>query len=447
MQPKKLAAMALAMSAVFALTACGGDDDDDSSSNVSSSSASSSSSSTSSSSSSSSSTSSSSSSASSSSSSSSAITRPQLTDTEAANATILKTLAAAGSADSPTTDNWDPVTNGIGDVSSFTATFTVAASGGTHTTVQAAIDAAVAAGGTSRVYIRMMPGTYREQVCIKGAPPITLYSTDSDASKVVIVNNHYNGEAKTTGVALNSCEGRSSNNTYGTSGSTTFLVYSDGFQAKNVTFSNDFDETTASSGLQAVAVTTTGDKLIFDNVRFLGNQDTLQTKSSSTGVIARSYFTNSYVEGDTDFVFGRGVSVFNNVTFKSLTSRTTQGYVFAPSHPQLFQYGYLAINSTFTSDTTTSADSLDLYLGRAWDDSSGGYTSNGVTYVPNGIAIVRESVIGAHIRKATVWGAAATTNRPFNATESQTVTWSSVATLFPANRLYEYKNTGAGAAN
>ncbi|MFT4173309.1 MAG: pectinesterase family protein [Rhodocyclaceae bacterium] len=439
MQPKKFAAMALAVSAVFVLTACGGDDDDSSSGTSSSSTSSASSSAASS--------SSSSSSSAASSSASSAITRPQLTDTQAASSTLLKTLAAAGSADAPTTDNWDPVTNGIGDVSSFTATYTVAATGGTHTTVQDAVNAAVTAGGTSRVYIRVMPGTYREQVCIKSAPPITLYSTDADASKVVIVNNHYNGEAKTTGVALNACEGRSSNNTYGTSGSTTFLVYSDGFQAKNVTFSNDFDESTASSGLQAVAVTTTGDKLIFDNVRFLGNQDTLQTKSSSTGVIARSYFANSYVEGDTDFVFGRGVSVFNNVTFKSLTSRTTQGYVFAPSHPQIFQYGYLAINSTFTSDTTAAADTMDLNLGRAWDDSSGGYTSNGVTYVPNGIVIVRESTLGAHIRKSTAWGAAATTNRPFNATESQTVTWSSVTTVFPANRLYEYKNTGAGAAD
>ncbi|MGC3963163.1 MAG: pectinesterase family protein [Rhodocyclaceae bacterium] len=342
-------------------------------------------------------------------------------------------------------DNWDPVTNGIGDVSTFVPTYTVAASGGTHTTVQAAVDAATTVGGTARIYIRVMPGTYREQVCVKNAPPITLYSADADASKVVIVNNHYNGEAKVSTVVLNACEGRSGSTTYGTSGSTTFLAYSDGFQAKNLTFSNDFDETTATSGLQAVAVTTTGDKLIFENVRFLGNQDTLQTKSSSTGKIARSYFVDSYVEGDTDYVFGRGVSVFNRVTFKSLTSRTTLGYVFAPSHPQLYQYGYLAINSTFTSDTSTAANMMDLNLGRAWDDSSGGYTVGSTTYVPNGIAIVRNSVIGAHIRTTVAWAPAATTGRLFDPVNSQTVTWSSALTVFPANRLYEYKNTGAGS--
>ena len=63
-----------------------------------------------------------------------------------------------------TTDNWDP-TAGVGDVSTFTPTYTVAATGGTHTTVQAALDAAVAAGGTTRIYIKVNPGTYRETVC------------------------------------------------------------------------------------------------------------------------------------------------------------------------------------------------------------------------------------------------------------------------------------------
>ena len=80
-------------------------------------------------------------------------TRPLLTSTEAAGFTVLKYLSQAGSVTSPTVDNWNP-TAGLGSVTSWTPKYTVAASGGTHTTVQAAINAAT---GSSRVYIKVMP--------------------------------------------------------------------------------------------------------------------------------------------------------------------------------------------------------------------------------------------------------------------------------------------------
>src|SRR4029077_153071 len=77
-------------------------------------------------------------------------TRPQLTSTEAASYTIAKSLAQTGAFTSLTTDNWDP-TAGLGNASSFTANYTVAADGsGTHTTVQAALNAV---SGSARRYI------------------------------------------------------------------------------------------------------------------------------------------------------------------------------------------------------------------------------------------------------------------------------------------------------
>ena len=119
--------------------------------------------------------------------------RPTLTPEQAANFTVLAYLARTGTVTAPTTDNWDP-TAGVGDASALTPTFTVAASGGTHTTVQAAVTAAVTAGGTERAFIRVMPGTYRELVCIPtNAPPITLYSTSADASETTIVYDHLAG--------------------------------------------------------------------------------------------------------------------------------------------------------------------------------------------------------------------------------------------------------------
>ena len=95
-------------------------------------------------------------------------TRPQLTSAEAVNLTIGAYLARSGPFASPTTDNWDP-TAGLGDASSLTPNFTVAADGsGTHTTVQAALGAAT---GSARRYILVKPGTYREQVSYSGTTP------------------------------------------------------------------------------------------------------------------------------------------------------------------------------------------------------------------------------------------------------------------------------------
>lgn len=371
------------------------------------------------------------------------VTRPQLSAAQAAQATLATHFARAGAVESLQSDPWDPAQNGIGDVKAFKPAFTVAADGsGSHKTVQEALDAAVAKGGSERVYILVKPGVYRGQTCLKGGPPITLYGLDADAAKVVIVDNKSNGTPKEKGVTLNACEGRSSNDSYGTSGSSTFMAYADGFQAKNLSFSNDFDESKASRGLQAVAITTRGDKLIFENVRFLGNQDTLQVSSSRVDLLARSYFRNVYIEGDVDYVFGRGIAVFDRAEFKTLTREGSEGgYVFAPSHAQIYPYGYLVLNSQFTSDGKLPAGSS--YLGRPWDDSSGTYTArDGSKHLPNGQVIVRDSAIGAHINATTPWAEGAGTKRPYSATTPQTIEFGNpkVATTFPVNRHFEYRN-------
>lgn len=375
-------------------------------------------------------------------------TRPQLGSEQAITvANAAAHFARAGQIEELANEPWDPAQNGIGDVSKVTPIFVVAADGsGTNTTVQGAIDSAIRAGGNTRVWILVKPGTYREQVCTKGAPPLTLYGLDPDASKVLIVNNKANGTPKDPKVVLNACEGQADKPTYGTSGSTTFLAYSDGFQAKNITFANDFDESTQKNGLQAVAVTTTGDKVIFENVRMLGNQDTLQVKSPNVGTVSRVYVSGSYIEGDVDFVFGRAAAVFDHTEFKSLTRAGSEGgFVFAPSHAQNYPVGFLVTHSKFTSDGKSPAGSFSL--GRAWDDSSGAYTAkDGKKYLPNGQVIIRDSVIGDHINVTAPWNKAASTSRPFSSDKPVTIKFANAETEFPVNRMFEYHNTGAGAA-
>ena len=322
-------------------------------------------------------------------------TRPQLSSADAANYTIAKYLASGS-------DAWDP-TAGLGAASSFTANFTVAADGsGTHTTVQAAVNAAT---GTARRYILIKPGTYRGVVSISGSTPITLYGADADATRVVIVNGASAGDAG------------------GTAQSSTFTSKAAGLQLMNLTVSNDFATPASGSNIQAVALYTTGDKTVLQNVRLHGFQDTLYVDSPSATAIARVYIKDSYIEGDTDFIFGRSVTVIDGGTIHYLSSRkgTGSGVHFAPSTHVNNMYGFLAIHVSFTADA--SAPSNKISLGRSWDQSS-------TTPTPNGQATVRESMLGAHISQTAPWAAAATSGRAYSAT---------------GNRFSEYCNSGPGA--
>lgn len=366
-------------------------------------------------------------------------TRPELAATTATDFTVLKYLAKGSTVEAPIVDNWDP-TAGVGDVTALTPTYTVAASGGTDTTIQSAIDKAVAAGGTSRVAIEVTDGTYREVACVpSGAPPITLYGKNPDATATRIVFNNYSGKTKDANTPANPCNPAIGSTTYGTSGSPTFAAYANGFQAKNLTFENDTDETGIATNVQAVALVTQGDKQIYENVRLLGNQDTFFVKSGAADVIARVYVTKSFIQGDTDFIFGRGVLVIDQSEIHFISSRQgSKGYAIVPSTDARNPFGILVTKSQFTADAATTAGSI--YLGRAWDESG----KDLATYIalaktgiyPNGQALIRESTLGAHVRAADPWGPAATTSRPY----------SSVPTTAPANRMYEFSNTGPGAA-
>ncbi len=323
-------------------------------------------------------------------------TRPQFDQTTAeTNYAISKYLAIGGSvvstyvtngmtvtsANVPMNDAWDPVTTGIGDVSTLTPMFTVSADGtGTNTTIQSAITAArlVTATSCGRVYILVKPGTYRETVTVASktsAAPITLYGSDPDASHTVIVFNNPAGA------------------TLGTSGSATFTNSSVSFQAKNLTFSNDYTET-GSGNEQAVALLNQGDRAQFENVRVLGNQDTLYVKSTNTGTIARAYFRDSYVAGDTDFIFGRGTTVFDHVEVHTMGNSKTSGTATgAPSTELTNPYGFLYISCKFTADANVVAGST--FLARQWWESSRPQAV--------GKMVVRNSTIGAHINPTMPW--------------------------------------------
>jgi pectinesterase len=334
------------------------------------------------------------------------------------------------------TDNWNPRATIVQMPA--TPTYTVAKSGGTHTTIQAAITAATLSGVTTRQYIKIMPGTYNELVIVPLGPTITLYGGGSDPSQTVIAlptaaklsGAQYAAMGNPGGTAFNSSTPASIKSTYdacanksgsiGTTCSSLFVVNANNFEATNLTIQNTYDEGGGES--QAVALMVVGDRNLFSKVRLLGNQDTLYIKTTSLNVVARSYFGNSYIEGDTDFIFGRGTAVFDNSTIYFTRVRKNSSTIAAPSTATSNPYGFLFTRSVFGSDPGAAT----ISFARQWPESSSG----GGTI---GKAIVRESNIGASIK-----------NPPWADWSSSNPAQYGTAT---SPYLAEYHNTGDGAAH
>ncbi|WP_433170314.1 pectinesterase family protein [Actinoallomurus sp. CA-150999] len=275
-----------------------------------------------------------------------------------------------------TSEQWafDPVSTGSA---------TVAADGtGRYTTVQAAIDA-VPANNTSRVVITIKPGTYREIVTVPSNKPyITLQGLGTSPGDVVIVNNHYAGGG------------------YGTSGSATAFINGHDFIATDLTISNDFDESTTTSGGQAVALNLGADRAVLRDVHILGDQDTFLVNDS-----ARAYVVNSYVNGTVDFIFGGGVAVFSGC---EIHENPRGGSVTAASTPATSPYGFLFYKSTITG----AAANGSTILGRPWR--------------PDAQVVYRESTLSAVVNTAQPWA------------DMSSNSWRNA-------RFFEYRDTGPGA--
>ncbi len=228
-------------------------------------------------------------------------------------------------------------------------TLYVAADGtGDFYSIQRALDVAPATGAL----VLVAPGTYREVLTIS-KPHITLRSANTDASKTIVVNDRSAGTAG------------------GTLHSATVNVTGDDFTAENITFQNDFNATHPQlpKGSQALALLVTGDRATFNNIRLLGNQDTLFTGSkhcSGEGVArsctpARQYFSNCYIEGNVDFIFGDGKTAFENCEIRS--NEHSEGFITAQgkSYPSE-DSGYVFHRCRLTANPGVS----NVFLGRPW---------------------------------------------------------------------------------
>ena len=72
-----------------------------------------------------------------------------------------------------------------------------------------------------------------------------------------------------------------------------------------------------------MALLVKGDRAVFRNLRLLGNQDTVYagscncTPDGENCITARQYFSDCYIAGNVDFIFGDGKSVFDHCEIHS----------------------------------------------------------------------------------------------------------------------------------
>lgn len=200
---------------------------------------------------------------------------------------------------------------------------------GDYTTIQEAVNA-VLVYQDQRTIIEVKNGIYKEKVVVP-ASRVNVSLIGEDQDKTIIT---YDDNANI--------------NNMGTFLSYTMLVHGDGFRAENLTIENS----SRISG-QAVALHLEGTESVFINCRLLGNQDTLFTGNAN----GRFYFSDCYIEGTTDFIFGPATVWFENCAIHS----KIDSYITAASTPAVHEFGYV-----FNACRLTGEPGIKVYLGRPW---------------------------------------------------------------------------------
>ena len=253
---------------------------------------------------------------------------------------LLVAVTGAGIENAPNPGNYDYIVAQDG-------------SGG-YTTVQAALNA-IPLNNTAWKTVFIRKGLYVERD-----------STTKTQDKVIIL-----GESRdSTIIQYNAYSGMSLNGvTLATSTCQTLYINSSDVILKNLTVQN------TATNAQAVALNVHGDRIILDSVNLLGYQDTYYTWG-----YGRFYHKHCYIEGATDFIFGRGAALFDSCTICSV--KKSSSTVTAPSTDSLWNYGYVFQNCTFTAGSGVSA----IDLGRPWK--------------PHGQCVIMNCYEGSHISNA-----------------------------------------------
>lgn len=304
------------------------------------------------------------------------------------NAELSTFLDATGASFTGITDKttWRFSTKASGPAANATA-LTVAANGsGDFSTVQGAIDA-VPAGNAQRVVITVKKGNYTELVYIGATRPLITVRGEDRAQTIVGYpnNNNLNGTTATRAA---------------------FSIAGNDSILENITILNP----TPQGGSQAEAVFTGAQRVMLNRVNLLSRQDTLLTNTGT------AFITDSYIEGNVDFMWGTAAAYYQRCELKALDVGTaTVGF-----YTQV-RNGATGFGNVYVDCRLTAADGVvgkvQYFLGRV-DPGPGNFPYSQCMYL--------NCAMGAHIDPAG-W-------RLDNATSSPTV------------QYFEYKSTDLSGA-
>ena len=217
---------------------------------------------------------------------------------------------------------------------------------GTHTTVSAAI-AAAPDNSAKPFTVLIKPGKYEGQIIVPaGKRHLRLIGEDTENTIL------------TYGLNVQETNAATDRRFKGTG----VIVLADDFHAENLTFEN-----TSGDHGQALALRSDGDRETLKHCHLLGWQDTLMVNNG------RLYFTNCYIEGRVDFIYGSATAVFDHCEIHSKIG----GHITAANTPPNQEYGFVFMGCKLTGDpapwvnptnTTlaTPAKTPFADLGRPW---------------------------------------------------------------------------------
>ena len=204
---------------------------------------------------------------------------------------------------------------------------------GDFTSIQKAINACKIFPD-QRITIRVKNGIYKEKIAVlEGNTQLSIIGESTDKTIISFGDNFDK---------MN--RGRNS----------TFYTYTLKVDASDFVLENMTVENSAGPVGQAVALHVEGDRCVFRNCRFLGNQDTVY----ATGKFSRQFFLNCYVEGTTDFIFGEATAVFEQCTLRAKAN----SFLTAASTPEGKPFGFVFLNCKITAATGVDK----VFLGRPW---------------------------------------------------------------------------------
>jgi len=207
-----------------------------------------------------------------------------------------------------------------------------------YTNLQAAINAAPD-NGSAPFRISIKPGIYQGQFIIPKEKH-NIQFLGEDATNTIITYDLNVRETNATSIPRFLGIG--------------MIVLGDDFRAEKITFQN-----TSGDHGQALALRIDGDRAILKNCRMLGWQDTLRVDNG------RDYFTNCYIEGRVDFIYGDATAVFDRCEIHSKNG----GHVTAANTPKDHPFGFVFLNCKLTGDANpwnTNSVTPMADLGRPW---------------------------------------------------------------------------------